>query len=186
MSRQGRRNQRDDTFAALTREKAKRGRPRSVVPRQSVYVALSKLQKQRISQMAKQLPPDIKRADVPDMCVMTLQTRIEQIRRAVAGRDRELPEGITDMESLYFLWDLPLPPKHPEVTWTSMRLSPQQVLEFGRLQGTFNALFGANRSDVFTLALMLLDQVVEKGNSAEAFPYTTLDEYSSYLSATYL
>lgn len=182
MSRQGRHNQRDDTFAALTREKAKRGRPKSAIPRQSVYVALTKLQKQRISELAKQLPPGIKRADIPDMCVMTLSTRMEQIRRAVSGRDRELPEGITDIESLYFLWDLQLPDRNPDVTWTSVRLSPQQVLAFGRLQGTFKALFGATRSEVFTLAMGVLDDAV----SAEIYPYADLDEYGAYLTNTYL
>ena len=185
MSKQRRQSHRDDTFAALTREKRGRGRPKSVVPRQSVYVALSKAQKQRISEMAKQLPPDIKRADVPDMCVMVLSTRMEQIRRAVAGRDRELPEGITDLESLYFLWDLPLPDTKAELKWTSMRLSPQQLLAFGRLQGTFNALFGANRSEVFTLAFMLLDHFVGQRGSAE-FPFDTLDAYNDYLTQKYL
>lgn len=184
MSQQGRRNKRDDTFAALTAEKPKRGRPKSAIPRQSVYVALSKQQKQRISELAKQLPKAIKRADIPDMCVMTLSTRMEQMRRAVAGRDRELPEGITDMESLYFLWDLPLPEDNPTVTWTSVRLSPQQVLEFGRLQGTFNAIFGANRSDVFSLALTLLSEHQKSlvGNVG----YQDLETYGSFLARKYL
>ena len=185
MSKQGRRNQRSDTFAALTREKTRRGRPKSATPRQSVYVALSKAQKQRLSQLAKQFPATLKRADIPDMCVMVLSTRMEQIRRAVAGRDRELPEGITDMESLYFLWDLPLPDMKAEAAWTSVRLSPLQVVEFGRLQGTFKALFGATRSEVFMLAMTLLDDMtlIPQQN---AYPYATLDEYHTYLVNTYL
>jgi hypothetical protein len=147
-----------DTLSALYEDEPKRGRPRHKVPRQSVYVALSQAQKQTLSTIAKQLPPAIKRADIPDMAVMTLGARLNQVRDAMAGRDRELPEGITDMESLYFLWDMELPDQSAETTWTSIRLSPNQVVEFGRLQGTFNAMFGANRSHVFTLALALLNQ----------------------------
>ena len=46
--------------------------------------------------------------------------------------------------------------------WTSIRLSPQQVLELGRLHGTLNAAFGAGRSEVFGLALALLAQFLEQ------------------------
>lgn len=147
-----------DTLSALFEDEPRRGRPRHKVPRQSVYVALSKVQKAAITSIARQLPTSIKRADVPDMAVMILTARLNQIRNAMAGRDRELPEGITDMESLYFLWDVDLPDISADTTWTSIRLSPNQVVEFGRLQGTFNAMFGANRSQVFTLALSLLSQ----------------------------
>jgi hypothetical protein len=149
----------DSTLAALLREPRKRGRPRHDVARQTVYVALSADQKTLISRLARQLPAGLGRADVPDMAVMTLATRLGAVRRAVAGRARELPEGITDFESLYYLWDLLPVPAAEESRWTSVRLSPQQAVEIGRLQGALNALFGINRSDVFTLALALLDDL---------------------------
>ena len=95
------RNQRgESTLAALLREKPKRGRPRHAVSRQSVYVALSPEQKALIDTLASRLPGDLSRADIPDMSVMLLSVRLEALRRAVADRDREMPEGITVMASL--------------------------------------------------------------------------------------
>ncbi len=144
---------RDSTLAALLKEKPRRGRPRHAVTRQSVYVALSKQQKNTINQLAQRTPDGIKRADIPDMAIILLSSRLRKLRLAVSGRDRELPEGITDLKGLYYLWDIPTEKGDEEQKWTSIRLSPTWVVEFGRLQGTFNALFGANRSDVFALAL---------------------------------
>ena len=167
-----------DTIRALLEDEPKRGRPRHKVPRQSVYLALSKEQKATLSLIASKLPAPIKRADVPDMAVIALSTRLNKVRSAMAGRDRELPEGITDMQSLYFLWDLALPDGSAETTWTSIRLSPNQVMAFGRLQGTFNALFGANRSQVFTLALSVLHQVVERYSLQSL---RSLDEFEQLL-----
>lgn len=174
----------ESTLAALLREKRKRGRPRHEVARQSVYVALSDAQKQRMSGLADHLPEGLSRADVPDMAVMTLAVRLNAVRRAVAGRDRELPEGITDFDSLYYLWDLRPPAPEDGSRWTSIRLSPQQAVEFGRLQGTLNALFGANRSDVFALALSLLDDLLEHGD--RPWPYRALPQFQEYLERTFL
>lgn len=169
-----------DTLSALYEDQPRRGRPRHKVPRQSVYVALSKKQKESLTTIAGKLPSSIKRADIPDMAIMTLTARLDQVRTAMAGRDRELPEGITDMESLYFLWDIELPDKSAETTWTSIRLSPNQVVEFGRMQGTFNALFGANRSDVFTLALSLLNHYTTTHSLATL---RSLDEFEQQISS---
>jgi hypothetical protein len=83
---------------------------------------------------------------------------MEALRKAVADRDREIPEGITDLESLYLLWDLPLPEKNKPEKWTSIRVSPQQSIELGRVHGTLKVLFGTNRSQAFALALALLFQ----------------------------
>ena len=83
------------------------------------------------------------------------------MRRAVSGRTREIPEGITDMNSLYLLWDLVVPGRNEEIKWTSIRVSPQQAIELGRIHGALNALFGANRSEVFALGVALLDYCVE-------------------------
>jgi hypothetical protein len=83
------------------------------------------------------------------------------LREAVSGRNREIPEGITDLDSLYLLWDLPLH-EEEEVKWTSIRLSPQQVISLGRVNGILKALFGATRSEVFGLALALLDQFLHQ------------------------
>ncbi len=168
---------RDSTLAALLKEKPRRGRPRHAVTRQSVYVALTKQQKQSISEMAKRTPAGINRADIPDMAIILLSSRLSRLRLAVSGRDRELPEGITDLRGLYYLWDLPTENDDGEAKWTSIRLSPTWVVEFGRLQGTFNALFGANRSDVFALALSLLDYQTQQQPNL----YKTLDEFEKSL-----
>lgn len=149
------------TLAALLEEKPKRGRPRRSVQRQNVYVALSVAQKQQMKQLGKDLPDGLGRADLSDVAVSILAARLESLRRAVAGRNREIPEGITDLESLYLLWDLPLPNEAEDVKWTSIRLSPQQAIELGRAHGTLHAVFGANRSQTFSLALALLEQFLE-------------------------
>lgn len=155
------RSQKESTLAALLRDRPRRGRPPREVSRQNVYVALSRTQKELVSLLAQRLPKGIVRADIPDLAVMTLSTRMEGLRRATSGRTREIPEGITDLESLYLLWDLP-PSKDgsDEKRWTSIRVSPQQAIDLGRVHGTLNVLFGATRSDVFALALELLEQFV--------------------------
>lgn len=113
-------------------------------------------------QLANLLSDEIGRADIPDLSITVLTARLEALRRAVADRNREMPEGITDLESLYLLWDLPLPTAdEKEPSWTSIRVSPQQVIELGRAHGTLNAVFGANRSETFSLAMSLLEQLIE-------------------------
>ena len=54
-----------------------------------------------------------------------------------------------------------MPEKSPERKWTSIRVSPQEVIELGRAHGTLNAAFGANRSETFSLALVLLANYLE-------------------------
>lgn len=160
--------QKDSTLAALLKDKPHRGRPRHAISRQNVYVELSKDEKQHMTELGKQLPQGLVRADVPDLAIMVLAARMEGLRRAVAGRTREIPEGITDLESLYLLWDLPLPDGAPPLKkWTSIRVSPQQAIDLGRAHGTLNVLFGATRSDVFGLALSLLDSFIEGKMPAE-------------------
>jgi hypothetical protein len=155
-------NQRASTLAALLKEKPRRGRPSHNVSRQNVYVALAKSQKKQMKQLAGLLADEISRADIPDLAISVLSARLEALRRAVADRNREMPEGITDFESLYLLWDIPLPTTDEiEPNWTSIRVSPQQVIELGRAHGTLNAVFGANRSQTFSLALALLEQLIE-------------------------
>lgn len=154
------RKQKDSTLAALLKEKRGRGRPPRSVSRQNVYVALTDKQKRQITELGQRLPEEFVRADVPDLAIVVLSTRLEGLRRAVAGRTREIPEGITDLESLYLLWDLSLPSLNAEANWTSIRVSPQQAIDLGRVHGTLNVLFGATRSEVFTLALALLDYFV--------------------------
>lgn len=174
------------TFRELLTDKHKRrpGRPYRAVPRQSVYVELSTDQKQQIGTIGRQLI-HFTRADVPDMAVMILNMRMEAIRLAVVGRSREMPEGITDMQSLYFLWDVAPVESMMMTKWTSIRLSPQQVDEFGALQGRFNLLFGANRSQVFTLALALLTQLVAKDEKT-VVTILTIDQFLQYLAMNYL
>ncbi len=156
------RSQKESTLAALLRDKPRRGRPPREVSRQNVYVALSETQKKKVSALAVKLPPGFARADIPDMAMMVLSTRMEGLRRAVAGRTRDIPEGITDLESLYLLWDVRMPKiRDGEARWTSIRVSPQQAIDLGRIHGTLNVLFGATRSDVFTLALELLRSFIE-------------------------
>ena len=174
----------DSTIAALLEEKPKRGRPRRQVSRQNVYVALSQEQKQEMWRMAKGLPQGLSRADIPDMAVNLLAARLELLRRAVSGRDREIPEGITDLESLYLLWDVKLPNDQNESKWTSIRLSPQQAIELGRAHGVLNALFGANRSQVFALGLTLLSHFLT-GEMADK-PYSTLEEVDRWITMIYL
>jgi hypothetical protein len=157
------RSQKESTLAALLRDKPRRGRPPREVSRQNVYVALSKVQKEKLSALAKRLPEGFARADVPDLALMVLATRMDGLRRAVAGRTRDIPEGITDLESLYLLWDVHLPKDDgAEKRWTSIRVSPQQAIDLGRIHGTLNVLFGATRSDVFALALALLASFVDQ------------------------
>lgn len=174
----------DSTIAALLEEKPKRGRPRRQISRQNVYVALSQDQKKEMRQMAKGLPQGLSRADIPDMAVNLLAARLELLRRAVSGRDREIPEGITDLDSLYLLWDLKLPEDRSDSKWTSIRLSPQQAIELGRAHGMLNALFGANRSQVFALGLALLSYFLA-GEMADK-PYNSLEEVDRWITRIYL
>ena len=156
--------QKVSTLKDLLRDKPRRGRPRRMVARQNVYVALRPEQKQLMDALGERLPDGLGRPDVPDVAVSVLTARLEALRSAVAGRTREIPEGVTDLESLFLLWDL-APPRRDDLAgekWTSIRLSPQQVLELGRLHGTLNAAFGANRSEVFALAVALLAQFLER------------------------
>jgi len=150
------------TLKELLKDKPRRGRPRRQVARQNVYVALHPEQKTEMAALTKLLPDGLGRADLPDLAVSVLTARVEALRTAVVGRTREIPEGVTDLESLYLLWDLPLPDREPADKWTSIRLSPQQALELGRAHGTLNAAFGAGRSEVFGLALALLAQFLER------------------------
>lgn len=156
------------TLKELLRDKPRRGRPRRQVARQNVYVALHPEQKTQLDELAGLLPIDLGRADLPDLAVSVLTARVEALRTAVVGRTREIPEGVTDLESLYLLWDVELPNREPADKWTSIRLSPQQVLELGRVHGTLNAAFGATRSEVFGLALALLAQFLERHPLREA------------------
>lgn len=155
------------TMAALLEEKPKRGRPRHMVSRQNVYVALRSEEKALMKRLVNYLPSGLKRADLADIAVSALTAKLEALRRAVAGRSREIPEGVTDLESLYLLWDLSLPPKDVEEKWTSIRVSPQQVIELGRAHGALNAAFGASRSQTFSLALSLLEQYLKEGSFDE-------------------
>jgi hypothetical protein len=170
------------TLAALLEEKPKRGRPRHSVSRQTVYVALRTDEKEQMKALAKRLPAGLSRADVADLAVTMLAARLEALRRAVAGRDREIPEGVTDMVSLYLLWDLPLPPRESDERWTSLRLSPREVIELGRVQGMLNAAFGANRSETFSLALALLAPFLEQGGLAKT--EATLEEIRRLIQET--
>lgn len=153
--------ERPSTLAALLKEKPKRGRPPRPVSRQNVYVALFDEQKKNMDRLATFLPDGLTRADLPDLAISILAARLESLRQAVADRTREMPEGITDLESLYLLWDLPLQKNESSPKWTSIRVSPQQTIELGRVHGTLNAVFGANRSQTFSLGLTLLSQFLE-------------------------
>ncbi|MFO7537060.1 MAG: hypothetical protein R6X32_03255 [Chloroflexota bacterium] len=170
------------TLAALLEEKPRRGRPRHAVSRQNVYVALSPAQKTQMDQLADRLPPSLSRADLADLAVTTLTVRLEALRRAVADRNREIPEGVTDFESLYLLWDLPLP-EEEKSKWTSIRVSPQQAIELGRVHGTLHAIFGANRSQTFSLALALLSQFLHTKSLPKQ---VTLDQARQKISQVYL
>ncbi|MCB8982636.1 MAG: hypothetical protein H6659_02320 [Ardenticatenaceae bacterium] len=152
---------RTSTLAELLKDKPKRGRPPHPVSRQNVYVALTAEEKKEMKRLATLLPDNLSRADLPDLAIAVITARLEALRRAVSDRNREIPEGVTDLESLYLLWDLTLPPPHSERKWTSIRVSPQEAIELGRAHGTLNGAFGANRSDTFSLALILLTQFLE-------------------------
>ncbi|MCB9420385.1 MAG: hypothetical protein H6667_11290 [Ardenticatenaceae bacterium] len=180
------RERKASTLAALLEEKPKRGRPPRAVSRQTVYVALSQTQKDRLGELASLLPQGLSRADLPDLAISILSTRFEALRRAVADRDREIPEGVTDLESLYLLWDLSLPTDDPDIKWTSIRVSPQQVIDLGRVHGILNAVFNANRSKTFDLALMLLSQFLHDGNIYDPGEPSTLSELRKKLRAIYL
>ena len=163
------------TISALLEDKPKRGRPTRAVSRQNVYVALSPEQKSEIKRLASFLPEKVKRADVPDLAITILTARLEALRRALADRNREIPEGVTDLDSLFLLWDLPLPAHSQEEKWTSIRVSPQQNIELGRAHGTLNAAFGANRSETFSLGLALLTAFLEEAElNKTALPLSEL------------
>jgi len=176
-------NERDNTIAALLKDKPKRGRPPRQVSRQNVYVAMTRSQKQKMKELAKELPDTLSRADLPDMAVNLLSVRMESLRQAVSGRNREIPEGITDLDSLRLLWDVPLH-EAEEAKWTSIRLSPQQVISLGRVHGIFNALFNATRSDVFNLALDLLEQFLHDEMTGQS--YHSLEEIYGRMARIYL
>lgn len=154
-------NLQGSTLAALLKDKPKRGRPSHLISRQNVYIALTLKQKETLKHLASGLPANIARADVADLAITILALRLEGLHRAVADRNRTIPEGVTDLESLYLLWDLSLPGKDEDASWTSIRVSPQQVLDLGRAHGTLNAAFGATRSQTFVLGLALLAQCLE-------------------------
>ena len=175
------------TLAALLEEKPRRGRPRRLVSRQNVYVAFSEEEKQAVQHLSQQLPNSFNRADVPDLAITVLATRLESLRRAVAGRTREIPEGITDLDSLYILWDLSAPTHDAKLNWTSVRVSPQQVIELGRVHGSLNALFGATRSQVFSLGLSLLEQFLQNSKTLKALKAShSLEEFRIIVNNIYL
>lgn len=178
------RGKKEGTLAALLEEKRKRGRPKRAISRKNVYVALTLEQKEQLRQLADQLPAGLNRSDIPDMAVNLLARRLELLRRAVADRNREIPEGITDLDSLYLLWDLPLARDAGEAKWTSIRLSPQQAIELGRAHGTLNVIFGTNRSQVFALGLALLDQLAQTEMADKHF--SSLEEVHDWISRIYL
>lgn len=184
MTQNKKNDKRDDTLAALLKEKPKRGRPPRAVSRQNVYVALTKTQRQDMKALARQLSDKLSRADLPDMAVNLLSIRMESLRQAVSGRNREIPEGITDLDSLRLLWDLPVH-KEEDAKWTSIRLSPQQVISLGRVHGILNALFGATRSDVFDLALALLKQFMNGEEMADK-SFQSLEEMNDWITRIYL
>jgi hypothetical protein len=152
------------TISALLKEKPGRGRPRHDVSRESVYVELSDSHKNKMKLMGKEMPAIFGKADIPDIATFILATRLESLRRSVADRDRQMPEGIMDIDSLYLLWDLPLPPKKEIYKWTSVRLSPQQAEQLGRVHGGLKARFGVSRSQVFILGLALCEQFINHGH----------------------
>jgi hypothetical protein len=174
----------DSTIAALLEDRPKRGRPRHAIGRKNVYVALTSEQKQQMKALAKSLPDSLSRADIPDMAINMLAARMDLLRNAVSDRDREIPEGITDIESLYLLWDLPLPANDSEPRWTSIRLSPQQSIELGRAHGALNALFGANRSQVFALSLTALANFLQEDLSDKR--YTSINDVNKWFARIYL
>jgi hypothetical protein len=149
--------ERASTLAELLKDQPKRGRPPRQVSRQNVYVALTVEEKQTMERLTHSLPSALSRADLADLAIAALTARLDALHRAVADRNREIPEGVTDLESLYLLWDLEFP-KEADRKWTSIRLSPQEAIELGRVHGTLNAAFGTNRSETFSLALILLEQ----------------------------
>lgn len=173
-------------MAALLEDKPKRGRPPRKVARQNVYVSLTKEEKHKIKEISKLFPKGIVRADIPDLAVTILSTRMEAMRRAIADREREIPEGVTDLESLFLLWDLSIPDKNSTEKWTSVRLSPQPSIELGRVQGTLNALFGTTRSNTFRLALALLNQFATKIVPTLELESWTLDEARAKIRSIYL
>lgn len=182
-----RKERKTSTLAALLEEKPKRGRPPRVVSRQTVYVALTQAQKDHLSELASLLPDGLNRADLPDLAITILSARFEALRRAVADREKEIPEGVTDLESLYLLWDLPLPVDDElETKWTSIRVSPQQVIELGRVHGTLNAVFNANRSQTFSLALVLLAQFLQNKTAHNLPDSSNLTELRKRVRAIYL
>ncbi len=174
------------TLAALLKEKPKRGRPPRAVSRQNVYVALSKEQKEQMKNLATYLPKNLARADVPDLAISILSARFDALRLAVADREQEIPEGITDLDALYLLWDLPLPDRTNETRWTSIRLSPQQIIELGRVQGTFKAVFGTTRSQTFGLALVLLTHFLQDGTLYDPNEPATLSDLRKKIRGIYL
>ncbi|GAB4280320.1 MAG: hypothetical protein Kow0080_33130 [Candidatus Promineifilaceae bacterium] len=169
------------TLTALLKEKPKRGRPPRSVSRKNVYVALSKEHKEVMSQLSRELPGWLSRSDLPDLAITILYARMEALRKAVADRDREIPEGITDLESLYLLWDLPLPEKNNNEKWTSIRVSPQQSIELGRVHGTLKVLFGTNRSQAFALGLALLSQYLHTNDIGELENIDSLTQLQQYI-----
>ena len=86
-----------------------------------------------------------------------LTARLEALRVAVAGRNREIPEGITDLESLYLLWDLSLPPEDAPEKWTSIRVSPQQAIELEHKKMLEQA-----RGEIARLVVKTTEQVLAK------------------------
>jgi hypothetical protein len=175
---------RKSTLAALLEVKPKRGRPSRSVSRKNVYVALTQEQKKRVITMAGELPEGLSRADIPDLSITLLTTRMELLRRDVADRDREIPEGVTDLESLYLLWDLPLPDLDAEVKWTSIRVSPQQTIELGRTHGVLKAMFGVNRSQVYSLSLTLFGLFIHEEMTGKIFE--SLPELAAWMKRIYL
>ncbi len=154
------------TISALLKEKPKPGRPRRAVSRQTVYVELSPQQKELMQELAAKMPATVSRADIPDIAINYLAARLNELKQSMDGRDREMPEGVVDLLSLYLLWDLTMP-QDKKTKWTSVRLSQQQAIQLGRLHGELNALFGTTRSQTFSLGLALICDAIDKKKNAE-------------------
>ena len=175
------------TISALLKEKPKPGRPRHAVSRQTVYVELTDEQKQMTRMIAEKLPATLHRADIPDLAITLLTANLDHLKQTMAGREREMPEGVVDLISLYLLWDL-IPP-NPDISskWTSIRLSPRQAIQLGRIHGELNALFGATRSEIYNLALIFLNHLIK--NKQILVPLSaelTLDDLKIQLEQNYL
>lgn len=146
---------------------------RHAVSRQSVYVALSPEQKALVNELADCLAGDLGRADISQYGRHV--GAVGSVAPGCFGSEQEDAERDCPGIGLFVVGCAFAAP-WPMAVGTSIRLSPQQVIQLGRAQGLLHALFNANRSEVFSLGLGLLNILLK----SDSFPLASVASLTAF------